>query len=385
MLIQSVKKEAILIFNDLHSVGVLLLLPISFMLIMTLAMSEQYEDLTSKISIKLTGQQHSVFSDAFGRYITSSGFSLTDSDQHDAVLELTSGFDLALLLRRGSGHLKLTLNPALSPQSRSLITQNINVILSKVKLHAYMNETGDFDHLDSLDKKVDLVNNSADVSYLLVETEQAAVLSAPTLYSIPSWLVFGLYFIVLPISITLINERQNGTLIRIKTYPISTTHYFSNKALSYGMLSILQWVTLSIVGLLVVPLITGQPILTIGNVGLYLFAGLCVVFSAIGFAFLIASLVNTYDQAIVLGGGINILLAAISGFMVPIDIMPQELATLATFSPMYWSGEVIRQAIAGASLVDAGLYLSLLAIFGGCCFGASLMIFNIKSRKLLWN
>ena len=190
---------------------------------------------------------------------------------------------------------------------------------------------------------------------------------------------------MLPISITLINEKQNGTLIRIKTYPISTSRYFSNKALSYGVLSLLQWLTLSVVGLMLVPLITGQPMLGIDNIPLYICAGLMVVFSAIGFAFLIASMVSTYDQAIVLGGGINILMAALSGFMVPVDIMPQQLADLASFSPMYWSGDVIRQAIAGATMIDGAKNLLALGLFGLISFAIALVIFNVKSRKLLWN
>lgn len=387
MLIQSVKKEAILICNDLHSVAVLLLLPVSFMLIMTLAMSEQYEDLANKMTITLSGQQNSIHSEALSRYIADHGFEIANRDNKDAAADvrIKPAFDKALLSRTGTGKIELDLNGKLSPQTRTLVIESLKVSLSKLKLHAYMEDVGDFEPSMTLEQKIALVNKGADVEYLMEQTPTASVLSAPTLYSIPSWLVFGIYFIVLPISITLINEKQNGTLIRIKTYPISTTHYFSNKALSYSILSLLQWLTLSAVGLWLVPLMTGQPALIINNLPLYLLAAIMVVFSAIGFAFLLASLVSTYDQAIVLGGGVNILLAALSGFMVPIDIMPEGLATLATFSPMYWSGDIVRQALAGASLVEAGTNVVMLGLFGAICFGAALMIFNIKSRKLLWN
>ncbi|NRA71330.1 MAG: ABC transporter permease [Gammaproteobacteria bacterium] len=388
MLLQSVKKEAILICNDLHSVGVLLLLPISFMLIMTFAMSEQYSNLASKMTIKLVGQSHSAHGAALSRYVSGHGFKVVTEraiTEIDATIEIKDGFDRALLLRSGGGHIELTLADKLSPQAQTLIKESIKVSLSKLKLHAYMDDLGDFEASMSLDEKVSLVNASADVDYLIVHHETKAVLKAPTLYSVPSWMVFGIYFIVLPISITLINEKQNGTLIRIKTYPISTSRYFSNKALSYGVLSLLQWLTLSVVGLMLVPLITGQPMLGIDNIPLYICAGLMVVFSAIGFAFLIASMVSTYDQAIVLGGGINILMAALSGFMVPVDIMPQQLADLASFSPMYWSGDVIRQAIAGATMIDGAKNLLALGLFGLISFAIALVIFNVKSRKLLWN
>ena len=125
----------------------------------------------------------------------------------------------------------------------------------------------------------------------------------------------------------LIKEKENGTLVRIQTYPISTHYYFFNKALSYSVVSLFQWLLLSFVGLLCVPWLTEQAVLVINNPSLYLVSAFFIIFAAIGFAFLLASLVNTFEQAIVLGGGINILLAALSGFMVPIDIMPPALAT----------------------------------------------------------
>ena len=56
MLVQSIKKEAIIIANDLHSLAVLILLPITFMLIMTLAMGEKQQDLVKKINLTLSSE-----------------------------------------------------------------------------------------------------------------------------------------------------------------------------------------------------------------------------------------------------------------------------------------------------------------------------------------
>jgi len=387
MLIQSVKKEAIIIANDLHSLAVLILLPITFMVIMTLAMGEQQENLVKKINIALECEAEcdNEQLSALAQYIESSGVGVNQmDDKFDASLVMQTGFSENLLMRQGLGKVVLDFSPQLSPQTRSMVLALIKEALSKLKLHAYMEDIGDFDEDLALPEKVALVNSSASVNYLLTQDEQQQLFSAPTLYSIPSWLIFGLYFIVLPISTTLIKEKENGTLLRIQTYPISNHYYFFNKALSYGVVSLFQWILLSIVGLLCVPWLTDQAILVIQNPSLYGIAGLFIIFAAIGFAFLLASLVNTFEQAIVLGGGINILLAALSGFMVPIDIMPQALAKVATFSPMYWSSELLKQSLSGATMTQASTNLLLLTSFGSICFIAALTVFNYKTKRLSW-
>lgn len=397
MLIESIKKESILIFNDLHSLAVLLLLPIVFMIIMTLALSEKQESMANKITVHIVNEG-SVYEKPLAEYILLSGFEVVQSNiveskhsdhlamkKADVTLTINEFFDDALLLRQGDGHLTLNIHEQVSPQIRLMIGQLIKVSLSKLKLHAYMNSVGDFDDVDSLAKQVQLVAQSADVNYLVRSSNKVKTIEQPTLFSIPSWIVFGIYFIVLPISITLINERQNGTLVRIKTYPISTTGYFINKAMSYSILSVLQFILLSIVGLFIIPFILNEPPLMIIQFGWYSLAGIGVVISAIGFAFLLASLVNSFDQAIVLGGGVNIILAALSGFMVPIDVMPDAMKTIATFSPMYWSSELIRESLKGGNWQSMLINFGLLSVFFVVCFSTALVVFNRKSRKLLWN
>ena len=387
MLIQSVKKEAIIIANDLHSLAVLILLPITFMVIMTLAMGEQQENLVKKINIALEceSQCDDEQLSTLAHYIKSSGLGVNEMhDKFDASLMVQADFSDNLLMRQGQGKLVLDFSPQLSPQSRAMVVELVKVALSKLKLHAYMEDNGDFDEDLPLLEKVALVNTSASVDYLITQDEQQQLFNAPTLYSIPSWLIFGLYFIVLPISTTLIKEKENGTLLRIQTYPISNHYYFFNKALSYGVVSLFQWILLSVVGLLCVPWLTDQAVLVINSPSLYVLSGFFIIFAAIGFAFLLAVLVNTFEQAIVLGGGINILLAALSGFMVPIDIMPQALAKIASFSPMYWSSELLKQGLSGATFTQASSNLLLLSCFGSICFLAALTIFNYKTKRLSW-
>ncbi|XQF91733.1 hypothetical protein ACOBV8_19890 (plasmid) [Pseudoalteromonas espejiana] len=53
-------------------------------------------------------------------------------------------------------------------------------------------------------------------------------------------------------------------------------------------------------------------------------------------------MVSIYEQAIVVGGGVNIILAALSdGFMVPLEIMPDNLAALANGRQCIWSAQLM--------------------------------------------
>lgn len=210
-------------------------------------------------------------------------------------------------------------------------------------------------------------------------------LTSPTLYSIPSWIIFGIYFIVLPVSITVINEQQNGTLIRLKTFPISTSHYFFTKVCAFCLLSSVQFIILTLIGIFVVPVLTGQPPIVVNHWPVYLLSGFVIVVSANALAFIVAALVNSYEQAIVLGGGINILLAAVSGFMVPMNIMPEIMSTIASWSPLYWSAEIIRATFMENNTSLILSYLTNLLLFSVVSFVIARYLFVMKIRKLMWN
>jgi ABC-2 type transport system permease protein len=61
-----------------------------------------------------------------------------------------------------------------------------------------------------------------------------------------------------------------------------------------------------------------------------------VSLGALGYALLIATVAKTTEQATIIGGAGNIVLAAIGGVMVPKFVMPAAMQTLANFSPMSW-------------------------------------------------
>ncbi len=386
MILASLKKEALIILSDVHSIGVLLILPVAFMLIMTFAMSEQQNDIVAKTSLYLNSAENNDFSLVYQGYLAEQGFQIVDDKaQADIAIDLPTGFDERILTGLKAQSISLDILSKISPQRSGLLVELVQVALAKLRLHAYMLDSGELEDDISLEQQIEIIGDSTNVAdYFLITTPEHKLASA-TLYSVPSWIIFGIYFIVLPVSITVINEKQNGTLIRLKTFPISSAKYFISKVSAFCLLSALQFIILTLIGIYAVPVITEQPEIVISNWPMYAFSALFIIVSANALAFLVAALVNSYEQAIVLGGGINILLAAVSGFMVPIDIMPQIMADIASFSPLYWSAEIIRAAFSGKDLGAVMSYIINLSIFSLVTMALAKYLFEMKIRKLTWN
>jgi ABC-2 type transport system permease protein len=386
MILSSLKKEALIILSDIHSIGVLLILPVAFMLIMTFAMSGQSQDVVGKINVKVSSNKNNLYVEAYKNYLKQQGFQVTTKDYlADLFIELPDEIENRILTGLSPQSIKLTIKSTINPSIKPAVIQLVYGAFSKLRLHAYMLDIGDLDVQLSLQEQMSEIDSSTDVEQYFIVNKSEQQLTSPTLYSVPSWIIFGIYFIVLPVSITVINEQTNGTLIRLKTFPISTSHYFFTKVSAFCLLSLVQFIILTIIGVFIVPVLTEQPAIVVHNWPIYLISALVIVISANALAFIIASLVNSYEQAIVLGGGINILLAAISGFMVPMNIMPEIMTTIASWSPLYWSAETIRAMFMGNDSKLVFSYLINLLLFSAISFVIARYLFVMKIRKLMWN
>lgn len=52
-------------------------------------------------------------------------------------------------------------------------------------------------------------------------------------HNVPAWALFGMFFSALPLAGTLLNERQNGTLQRLRTFALSPLWLLSGKIAAY--------------------------------------------------------------------------------------------------------------------------------------------------------
>ncbi len=157
--------------------------------------------------------------------------------------------------------------------------------------------------------------------------------------NVPAWLVFAMFFVALPLSTTWLQERRQGTFTRLRSLGLSPAQLLVGKLVPYYVINLLQVVLMLAVGMYVVPLFGGDA-LTLGHsaAGLALMA-LAVSFAAVSYALLIANVVSTVEQATIVTGVTNLVLAALGGVMVPRFIMPLAMQRISMASPMAWGLE----------------------------------------------
>lgn len=200
-------------------------------------------------------------------------------------------------------------------------------------------------------------------------------------HNVPAWTLFGMFFIVISLSGSLIREREEGSYLRILTMPGSYTTVLFGKIIAYLAVCMVQFVLMISVGLFLLPLF-GLPQLIIGNQAIaILLTALCSGLAATGFGVLSGTMFHTHQQASVFGAVSVVILAALGGIWIPIYVMPGLLSTLAEFSPLYWgltAFQVIFIGEGGLAMISG--YLFKLFLFFAITLLLSLLINNFRNN-----
>ena len=354
------KKEFLLIIRDIHAVTVLFIMPAVFIMIMSLAMRDLFElHGTVSIDVLAVNQDAGKKSEAFLKAmedLRTFRFHFIEKDTAAAKVKeqmLSGDYKFALIIgenfsafveKKGKGKdenpLELLVNPAVNVQTQLVLKSALEGKLAKLRWDAFIDRIGRLLALAGIDgKKLKAAEESpVEVNYVYKGGQHFKVPSAVQ-QSVPAWLVFSMFFIVIPISNTFISERGQGTLMRLKSMNVSRFSLIMGKMVPYLLINAIQVAIMIAIGVYVVPLCGGTA-LTLGDSlgGLILIAA-SVSFSAISVALLIASVARTTEQATTIGGVLNIIFGALGGLMVPKFVMPGFMQDLANMSPMSWGLE----------------------------------------------
>ena len=155
-------------------------------------------------------------------------------------------------------------------------------------------------------------------------------------HNVPAWALFAIFFIVVPLSINLVKEKDQGTMLRIISSPTPYYIHIIGKTITYLLICLIQFFTMLLVGKYIFPHL-GLASFEIGNqlplmIIVTIFAGL----AAIGLGILIGTVANTQEQSAPFGATFIVVLAAIGGIWVPVFMMPEFMQNIAKYSPMNW-------------------------------------------------
>lgn len=157
------------------------------------------------------------------------------------------------------------------------------------------------------------------------------------------------------------------------TFGVSPSAILGGKLVAFMALNWVQLLLMLLVGRWLVPALGWDALyldLAAGWFALMVFATSA---SAVGMALLIAATTRSFDHAAALGGGANVVLAALAGIMVPRPLMPAAMQTVSEWSPMGWALDGMQAVFLGAP--DAALVAPkalLLLTFAAACLLLSL-------------
>lgn len=195
--------------------------------------------------------------------------------------------------------------------------------------------------------------------------------------NVPAWLVFGMFFVVASLAGLVVQERSSGTLARLASLGVPRGLMLASKALPYLGVNALQAALMLAVGVWFMPLIGGDA-LTLAHIhwGALVAAIGAIALAAVSLALVIACAVRTHAQASAVGPIVNVLMAAVGGIMVPKFVMPAAMQRVAEWSPMNWGLEALLSVLLrGGDLAAALPQLLRLGGFAALMFTLALLLF----------
>jgi ABC-2 type transport system permease protein len=148
--------------------------------------------------------------------------------------------------------------------------------------------------------------------------------------NVPAYTIFGVFFIVLTLASSFLQEKKDGTFQRILAAPLSKTALLIGKLLPYYLVNLIQIGLMFSIGVVVFGI-------RLGHLPALVIVSLALAAAANGLGLLVAALGKTEPQVNALSVLLAITLSALGGMMVPTFIMPDLMKTLSLFTPHAWA------------------------------------------------
>jgi ABC-2 type transport system permease protein len=200
--------------------------------------------------------------------------------------------------------------------------------------------------------------------------------------NVPGFILFAMFFIVIPLAGSLVTEKNEGSFLRIRSLPVGLSVILGGKVIAYLMVCLLQFILMIGIGTWVFPTFFGFPPLDLGHQYFAIFiATVAASLAAVGFGILVGTTATTHNQAALFGSVMVVLLGIISGTFLPIHIMPVFIQYLSYLSPIRWGIDnylnlFIREGTIASILPNT----ALLVLFFGFAMITSIVIFAKRTN-----
>ncbi|MBM4315530.1 MAG: ABC transporter permease, partial [Deltaproteobacteria bacterium] len=218
----TLKKEFLLITRDVHAVAVLFVMPAVFIMIMSLAMRDLF-DLHQSVSIDVlavnrdAGKKSEAFLKALEGLSAFRFHRLAKEATAERAREAMSSQNVKFALivnenfsssvekedkgNKGKKPLELLVDPSVNVQTQMVLRSALDGKLARLKGDAFIDRIGEFLEAAGIDRKTLEVSEESQVEVRYVyKGERSVKVPSAVQQSVPAWLVFSMFFIVIPLS-----------------------------------------------------------------------------------------------------------------------------------------------------------------------------------------
>ncbi|PSL50233.1 ABC-2 type transport system permease protein [Chitinophaga niastensis] len=173
-------------------------------------------------------------------------------------------------------------------------------------------------------------------------SKEIDVISNSVQHNVPAWSIFAMFFIVIPIAGNMIREREDGSLLRMKLIPGSYLAILAGKMLFFVGICVLQFYLMMLVGIYLMPLLDLPQLVMGHHHGATILVASGIGLAATAYGILIGTLFKTPNQALNFGAISIVILSAIGGIWIPLEVMPAKMQVLGHLSPLSWGLDAIN-------------------------------------------
>lgn len=209
---------------------------------------------------------------------------------------------------------------------RGAVQRSVGIVYRKAAL-----EQAPAEFREQAERNATLAASAQPVVIDAIETQRRPKTTTGDLI-IPGFAVYFVFTLANGVASTLLYERQEGTLRRMLSAPISRNQILLGKMLARGMVGLVQTVVLFVIGKFSLSLTLGwaeiPPVLLIAVV---------TVFASTGLGLMISTFGKTMEQIQGMTTMALLVMGFISGTLIPRNFLPASIQRLSYITPHAWA------------------------------------------------
>jgi ABC-2 type transport system permease protein len=278
-LLNIIRKDFLLIIRDKVGLALLFVMPIFLVILMTLALDSTFRtEQLSNVKVYILNNDSSIVGNKIVSNLGKTNFYVTvinNNELKKAKTDVLNG-EYSLLISIPENvtkkiknvvkqeilkqipdnnteidtnyiaNIELLFDPTMKETFKNTVKDKLNKVISDVKTQIVFKS-----FTETIYKITGIKNNELLKTKIVNVSEKAfkkKKLPTSTQHNVPAWTVFGIFFIVLPLSEKIIFEKNGGAANRLKTTPVNCTMVMFSKVILYSFISLLQVSALLLIG-----------------------------------------------------------------------------------------------------------------------------------------